>query len=166
VPQAVKIPLSQGKFAIVDEADVELVSRFSWHVYHKRGSNLWYATAWVPGANPKKKITLHGLLMGGVRVDHHDGDGLNNTRINLRPCTQQQNLRNTRKRESSASRFKGVTFQKDRAGHARPWLAQIKSDKKKNLGRYATEEEAAQAYDSAARELFGEFAKTNFEAAV
>lgn len=160
---SVEIPLSQGKFAVVDEEDLPLVSGYSWHVYHKPKDDRWYATAWdttQPRAG-RKKITMHALIAGRTFVDHKDGDGLNNRRENLRLCTQQQNMRNTRKR-ASASRFKGVTFQKDRATQAKPWLAQIKCGKKKNLGRYATEMEAAHAYDRAAKELFGEFARLNF----
>lgn len=158
---SVEIPLSQGKVALIDEEDLPLVAGYSWHVYHKSDSHLWYAVAWIPGCRPKRKIGLHNLIVGAPRVDHRNGNGLDNRRENLRECTQRQNIRNTRKR-ASASRFKGVTFQRDRATHAKPWLAQIKGERKQNLGRYATEEEAARAYDRAASTMFGEFAKLNF----
>lgn len=156
----VEIPIGRGLSAIIDKADLPLVEGYSWHSNAK--SYTIYAMAWIPGAKPKRKIGMHTLITGAARVDHKDGNGLKNTRDNLRPCTQQQNMRNTRKRPSSGSRFKGVTFQRDRATYVRPWLAQIKCGKKKNLGRYATEEEAARAYDRAALELFGEFARVNF----
>lgn len=160
-PETIEIPLTQGFVAIIDAADAPLVAGYSWHVYNRRRDHTQYATAWVPGSRPRRKVAMHTLLTGEKRIDHKDGNGLNNTRDNMRPCTQQQNMRNTRKRKSG-SQFKGVTFQMDRATQARPWLAQIKGERKRNLGRYATEVEAAKAYDAAAKELFGEFAKLNF----
>lgn len=155
----VEIPLSQGQAALVDEEDVPLLGKIKWHV-HRHRNGAMYATGRIRGV--KKKILMHRLLLGvtdGVEVDHKDGNGLNNTRDNLRVCTRTQNMRNTRKRRS-LSKFKGVAFQKDRP--KTPWMAGIFCGKKFNLGRYATEEEAAKAYDAAAAEFFGEFAKLNF----
>lgn len=91
-------------------------------------------------------------------VDHKDGDGLNNRRHNLRGCTRRDNSANSRKRQHTSSRFKGVSYNSGK------WLATIGYDRKTHyLGRYDTEEDAAMAYDRAALRHFGTFAKVNFK---
>lgn len=102
---------------------------------------------------------MHVLLVKpprGMLVDHWDGNGLNNCRKNLRVCTKQQNNMNTKKRSNRSSKYKGVHF---RAGR---WLAQIQvAGKKKHLGTFEEEADAALAYNFAATELFGPFARLN-----
>jgi hypothetical protein len=93
-----------------------------------------------------------------MEIDHINGDGLDNRRENLRICNHQQNSGNQGPRGGS-SRFKGVCWHKNH----RIWAAFIGIDfKQKHLGHFHTEEEAARAYDVAALEHFGEFAKLNF----
>jgi hypothetical protein len=97
--------------------------------------------------------------MGAGRFDHKDGNGLNNTRSNLRPCTQGQNNMNQRKRKNATSRFKGVTW----SAADEKWKACITANHvQHHLGYFCDEEEAARAYDKAARSLHGEFARLNF----
>jgi hypothetical protein len=107
-------------------------------------------------------VYLHRLLMNAVQtqqVDHANGNSLDNRRENLRFCTSSQNSQN--RRRTSTSGFKGVSL-KPRY-KSKPWEANIKvAGKLKYLGRFQTPEEAAKAYDSAARDMFGEFAHTNF----
>ena len=148
-----RIPLTHGKFALVDAADYALVSAFPWRAVRIR--HTWYAETYVEGA----REYMHRLIMGcgpGEQVDHRDGDGLNNRRRgNLRPVTHALNQAN-RRAVRSASRFKGVTRRGGR------WRAYITVDGKfRSLGTFGTPEDAARAYDKAARELFGEFACTN-----
>lgn len=106
---------------------------------------------------------MHRQIMGlpqsrTPHVDHRDGNGLNNQRANLRIASVSQNHGNTRKPRSGRNRFKGVT----RSTHGKPWQAQLKiAGHHYFLGRFDTEEEAARAYDVAAREHFGEFALAN-----
>lgn len=77
----------------------------------------------------------------------------------MRICSPENNKRNTRKwRTPTSSKFKGVCFDKKWG----KWTAQITNGKKIHLGRFGTELEAAQAYDKAAKEHFGEFAVLNF----
>jgi len=107
---------------------------------------------------------IHRLVMGltsqdGKQVDHIDGNGLNNTRQNLRICNNQSNSANRPGYTGSTSKYKGVSFRTS----ANRWQSTIKTNGKiKWLGTFKTQEEAAMAYDSASIELFGEFAYQNF----
>lgn len=92
-------------------------------------------------------------------VDHIDGDILNNHVSNLRWVTQQENCMNQCSTRGSSSRHRGVYWDKATS----KWRATIRLDGRlKNLGRFNDEEEAAHAYDAAARELFREYARLNF----
>jgi hypothetical protein len=147
-----RIHLTHGKVALVGAADRELMSVFPWRAVRIR--HTWYAETYVEGA----REYMHRLLMGvgpGQRVDHRDGDGLNNRRSNLRLVTSGLNQAN-RRVVLSKSGYKGVT---QRAGRWRAYITV--GGKFQSLGAFATPEEAARAYDAAARELFGEFACTN-----
>ncbi len=92
-------------------------------------------------------------------IDHIDGDKLNNKFSNLRACTPAENQRNRGRFKSNKSGFKGVSWMKRPA----KWQAQICVDRKvKHLGLFENKVDAARAYDIAAIELHGAFAKTNF----
>ncbi len=149
------IPLTQGKFAIVDAGDYEWLSGRRWHIV---ASGNTYAGRKEHG----KTIYMHREIMKppkGMLVDHIDGNGLNNRRANLRVCTNQQNMRNIRKKPGASSIYKGVYHDKRRD----TWSAKICCGRKStHIAVFATEIEAARAYDRKARELFGEFARLNF----
>ncbi len=153
------IPLTRGKFALVDIADYEKLSQFCW-VFHWQG----YAFRKAPTDNPSH-LRMHREILGvtdrNILVDHRDGDGLNNRRDNLRAATRTENNRNNVGRSHRQSPFKGVSP----SGRPKlPWSARITVNKKTvNLGRFVTAEEAAAAYDKAASHYFGHFAKTNVE---
>jgi len=142
--------------ALVDDGDYDLVMRYRWNAIEQPGQGCAYALTNDP-AGPSRSLHMHTLITGWAQVDHRDHNGLNNQRANLRPATHSQNLGNQRKRRGTASRYKGVTPCK------RSWQARIRvNGKQTHLGTYGTEEEAARAYDAAARRAFGEFACLNF----
>lgn len=98
-----------------------------------------------------------GVMDSHAWVDHIDRDTLNNRRGNLRQCTAAQNIANGGKRRHNSSGYRGVVWYKGK------WVAQIGHRRKLlYLGRFSTPEEAAIAYDAAARQLYGEFAGLNF----
>jgi len=137
-----KIPLTQGKFALVDDEDYPLLSRHKWCAHKEK--NRFYA--WMNLGN--HKIKMHQLILGkkrGYEIDHIEGDGLDNQKINLRFVSRSLNNINTPKKyKNTYSQHKGVLFN-NKYEH---WQASIKIDKKViYLGRYETEQDAAHAYD-------------------
>ena len=145
------IPLTQGKFAIVDEDIYADLSRFNWcavkvsgHVYAKRTDTKEY---------------MHVLIVGikGLETDHVSGDTLDNRKSNLRAVTKSQNQMN-KISTGRTSKYKGVSITQSRT-----WCARIKSGSViYNLGTFTSEEEAARMYDNAARFHHREFARLNF----
>ena len=147
VHKASWIPLSQGRFALVDDRDVPQVSKFLW-MYNAQGS-----------ACRNRKggggiILLHRFLLRepNHHIDHKNRNKLDNRRQNLRAATASQNLGNQGKFKGT-SKFKGVSWDKDR----HQWKAQLQ----KFLGRFSSQSKAAEAYDVAAVEKFGPYALTN-----
>lgn len=137
------------RYALVDDEDFETVDAIHW------GYTNGYA------ANSTMNISLHVFLMNpssGQKIDHIDGDGLNNCRENLRIATSRQNDHNRRPKINKKGKFKGVMWEKDR----HKWAARIMvNGTYKNLGRFDNEIDAAIAYDDAARKYFGNFARLN-----
>jgi hypothetical protein len=157
------IPLTRGQFALVDDEDFERVSKLKWYALKciRDGQVCWYGARTRPG---HRTMLLHRFVMdapSGVKVDHKDGNGLDCRRHNLRLCTNAQNSANSSKKKGTSS-YKGVYLDKDGPAKNR-WVASIMANNTYTwLGRHETEEEAARAYDSAARAKFGEFACVNF----
>ena len=162
------IPLSKSYVALVDDSDYEQVSQYKWYAIEDRrkDGSLWNVYAGRKVRKPDGAQTtqlLHRFIMNvsdpKIQVDHRDSDGLNNQRENLRLATHVQNQGNARKRANASSKFKGVHWRK----RFKKWIAQIQIDgKRKHLGYFFSEIEAALAYDAAAREYFGEFCLCNF----
>lgn len=151
-----ELPLTRGCVAIVDDDDVPVLRLHKWRVSFVKG--LAYAITTTGTRGNQRTFSMHRFLMDaekGETIDHRDGDGLNNRRSNLRICTQQQNLANMRPRVGSPNGYKGVSCDDRRDA----WYARIGGI---YIGAYDDAEAAARAYDAKAREIHGEFARTNF----
>ncbi len=170
------VQLTKGYQALVDDEDFDRVSQHSWQamVHKTKGYTTVYAARGGPRvyATPKNMngigrrdvikrdtIYMHRFILGcNEDVDHKDNDGLNNQRYNLRYASVSQNQVNKRKSVGCSSNYKGVTWDKSR----KLWKASIGIRKtNQNLGRFLTELNAAQAYNFAVEELYGDFAKYN-----
>lgn len=151
------IPLTKGMFAMVDAADYEWLMQWVWR--SEKQTRHYYAVRY---GSKGRAVRMHRAILemdSHLFVDHRDGNGLNNTRANLRVATVLENNRNSFRTPTNAYGYKGISL--TRCGK---WHAQIQVDGKKiRLGYYATAAEAALAYDNAARSAFGEFARTNFQ---
>lgn len=153
------IPLVNSDLvALVDDADYDYLRQFSWYV-HKCSERLLYAIRMVDGGGSRLMHREILQLSPDEETDHRDCNGLNNQRKNLRICTRSQNNQNQRRHnDKKYPLYKGVCLDR-RYGL---WQASIKLPKKRLfLGYFQTQREAALAYNAAASEHFGEFARLN-----
>lgn len=157
------VPLTKGNVAVIDTQDVPLVADRNWHAKRYKTGAI-YACAVIERDGRLITIRMHRLLTDapdGLEVDHRDGNGLNNRRGNLRVCDKPRNQANARIRKDNTSGFRGVSRKKWRSQWR--WAAYLQVDGKRALvGYFKDPEEAARAYDSAARLAHGQFASLNF----
>lgn len=159
-----EIPVTKNHRALVDDEDFDRLNQFHW-CYHGDG----YAAR---GYHCNGKLIIekmHRAVIGdapdGLVIDHINGDRLDNRKANLRFVTVQQNCFNSKRKflpkeraGVNPSRYKGVTWRNDR----NKWRSQITyCGKRIYLGLYETEQEAALAYNKAAKKLYGEYARLN-----
>ena len=147
------IELTQGRFATVDDGDFDELNRHKWCI-----SGAGYAVR----KSFFKTIGMHAAIMGtpdGMHTDHINGDKLDNRRENLRICTPSQNQQNRSNQKNNKIGYKGVGWNST----ANKWLARITvRGEQVHLGYFETAEDAARAYDQAAKDLHGEYAFLNF----
>ncbi len=163
------IKLTNGEVAIVDDEFHEQLSKMTWAAFP--GVNCIYARSAVYRKLGKwdyqvKNVLMHRLVLQLAgrqltkRTDHINRNGLDNRLDNLRPCDASQNRCNTGPRKNNKCGYKGVSAKRNGTFAV---MIQLHG-KQKDIGRYFTAEDAARAYDAAARELHGEFAYQNFPA--
>lgn len=182
--EPVKINLGDGLFTWISKED-EGLAGMGWCAKKsgRKGIPHYYAMKQYTIAGVQVTYALHtmvwermmdSVLPKGFLVDHINGDKLDNRRSNLRLATRSENEANKQKRRGhkksdgttkNHSKYKGVALMK---GRKKCWRAIISTNannagetKQVHLGTYYTEKEAAEAYNKAALEMFGEFAVIN-----
>lgn len=156
-----EIFLNKGHIVLIDEEDFDLVNKYKWYVC-KNG----YAAGTAEFNGIKIPTLMHRLILGLTnfknQVDHINHNKLDNRRCNLRICNNAENQRNVT--PSGRSKYLGVAVYYRKNNNRTFITAQIKvGEKKKHLGYFKTEEEAAKVYDNAAKIYHGEFANLNFK---
>lgn len=141
-------------YALVDSEDVSRIRGRRWNLFNG-----------YVGSKYPTFVYLHRFIMNaenGAHVDHKFGDKLDNRKSKLRLCNQHNNQGNRRRRNSNnTSGYRGVQYSKD-AWRKSKWKAVIKVNyKSMHLGYFKTQEEAAKAYNEAAKKHFGDFAVLN-----
>lgn len=159
--QTAYVPLPCGREVVVDVCDAPLVSGNNWRSLTRGRTTYAISNAPRCKGQGRHSIYMHRIIMcppNGMGVDHINGNGLDNRRINLRVANTSENLRNTRRQINNMSGFKGVGYYR----HGKKnWRARIKlHGKTYYLGYFMSPELAHAAYARASKELHGEFGRT------
>jgi hypothetical protein len=132
------IPLTQGKFAIVDDKDFEWLSKWKWYY----DSFLGYAKRYIKIQGKTRSIYLHSVINNTpkkLQTDHINRNKLDNRRCNLRSVTKNQNKFNTGLWRHNTSGYKGVSWHKS----YKRWEVYIGVNNQKiNLGYFFNLEDA------------------------
>lgn len=152
-----KIPLTQGKYAIINEEDFDLVSKYKWHFFARK-----YAGRDYIENGKKKKMSMHRLITNfpiGCEIDHINGNGLDNRRSNLRISTHKENICNRAfLNKNNTTGYRGVTWSKEKNKYA----AQITVDyRHKCLGYFDRAIDAAKMVNGALVKYHKNFACLN-----
>jgi hypothetical protein len=153
------VPLGNGVFAVIDPEDASRVRQYPWWLRaDNQGRNRY---AWTrPIIGQRRKLLLHRFVLDaqpGEIVDHINADGLDCRKANMRRADRRINAINRRKVRGAASRYKGVSF----IAKTGRWRAMIGKGVG-HIGVFDVEEDAARAYDEAARAKYGPLARLNF----
>ena len=151
-----EIELTRGLVTQVDDEDFDYLNQWKWYAHLSRNRN-FYAARRDYKKGMREIWWMHRFIInpaGNNQVDHINGNGFDNRRINLRECTHSQNMSN--RKSCGRSRYLGVSFDRKK------YKASIgKNGIIYHLGLFDTEIEAAIAYNNSALKFHGEFANLN-----
>ena len=151
---------ADGLYFIVCERDaLRLSGRYIRSRKHQRSLTHYLQIRLGRGLKNSRQVRLHRFILGleSERLDHINMNGLDNRRSNLRPADHGSNCANTMIRSHNSSGYKGVRIENGR------FMAQIcTGGRNRRLGVFRSSVDAALAYDRAAKEFHGEFARVNF----
>lgn len=146
---------------LIDGSDYDKIKKYNWFCFYHKKLKKFYIHARRFHNGKITSLRLHRFIMDtpdDLVVDHINGDTLDNRKINLRNCTQSENCRNSIKKKTGKSNYKGVSLKKENL----QYVANIfYNGKQKHIGYYDSEDKAAIAYNEMALFCFGEFAKPN-----
>jgi len=159
-----RIPLTQGRFAIVDPHHYPQLAKYKWRI--SPGKNTTYAERSIRLPSGKySRLLMHRQILSppkGFVIDHINRNGLDNRSANLRLATVAQNAQNARKRKNRSG-YKGVWLAKLVNGKPK-WRAAIwHNNKRIYLGYFDSPKQAAKAYDTAAKKHHAQFANPNLK---
>ena len=156
-----QIPLTQGKFALVDDEDFNWLNQWKWFAFRANCGH-WDARRNISiGNGDQVQALMHRVIMGlergdGKQVDHINCNSLDNRRENLRIVDSFGQAKNRRTRKDSSTGLKGAYPYKPGI-----WRSHIRVNKKHiALGYFKSPEAAHEAYCEAAKKYHGDFART------
>lgn len=156
-----EIPLTKRYVALIDDEDYERIGAMKWYACEVKTPNsmLVYARRGWRTNGRQHTATMHNaILQTKSKIDHRDGNGLNNQRSSLRLATYSQNTWNSRKFRKATSHYKGVSWNQSE----KKWAAQVVAHGKHHwIGWFKDEVDAATAYNFVVAEVQGEFAVMN-----
>jgi hypothetical protein len=158
------IELSQGRVAIVDDEDFDWVSKWKWSYWRCKEKRTGYARRLIgQRTNHRRVISMHTAIVqhGGQKIqnrqlDHCNGCGCDNRKLNLRLATQGQNLQNKKRYKNNTSKITGVNW----CGRQNKWRAYISrpdTKRPKHLGWFRNKKDAVEARQQAEIEFFKDF---------
>jgi hypothetical protein len=147
-----------GKYAIVDDEDYEVLKKHSWRL-----TRHGYVIRSTKENKKSVHFQMHRVILNARKnqqIDHKNRIRFDNRKTNLRFCSSAQNRANSRKRNNRTSKYKGVSWNTERG----KWVTQICYNRQTIfIGRFDSERHAALVYDLWAKDIFGEYACTNFQ---
>ena len=155
------IPLTRGKWAIVDAADYEWLMQWKWNAWLDPKSGSYYAKRGIYGPETKETVSMHRLILGlnkgeQKEGDHINGNTLDNRRSNLRVATRQQNAQNSKMKKTNKSGYKGVSW----GARQKKFKATIMINGKNKVVCWSEDPiTCSDAYEAASKKIFGKFAR-------